>query len=113
MSEKILQQDLRHVKASYEVAALVGSKAESQRDLRARCRLRSDFEKYPAKIQAPTDIALCGLNTHNIFRKRFGLPRSETSRSLESNAPLAATKRASRARFLAPGPMCNRIDNRR
>jgi len=46
------------------------------------------------RVHAPTDIALVGLKTRNMYRKRAGRPRSEMSRSGDTSAPVAATQRA-------------------
>ena len=53
-------------------------------------------------VHAPTDIALCSLNTRNMFRNRAGRPRSEIRSAGEMTAPAAAIHLASWAVRLSP-----------
>src|SRR5436190_7900623 len=53
-------------------------------------------------VHEPTDIALCGLKTRSMLRKRSGRPRSAVSRAAESGPPAAAIQRASRASVVLP-----------
>jgi len=50
-------------------------------------------------VQAPPVIALCGLKTRSMYRKRDGRPRSMTRRRGEISAPAAAMVRASETIF--------------